>query len=62
MQYNIGRYLKTLELDKILEMLAGEAALPDAAAAARSLVPETDIRAVGGLLANTGDAYAFMSR
>ena len=36
MQYNIGRYLKTLELDKILEMLAGEAVLPDAAAAARS--------------------------
>ena len=62
MQYNIGRYLKTLELDKILEMLAGEAALPDTADAARSLMPETDIKAVGALLANTGDAYAFMSR
>ena len=62
MDYNIGRYLKTLELDKILEMLAGEASLADTAEAARGTVPETGIEAVKTLLANTGDAYMFMAR
>ena len=62
MDYNIGRYLKTLELDKILEMLAGEASLADTAEAARGTVPKTDIEAVKTLLANTGDAYMFMAR
>ena len=62
MDYNIGRYLKTLELDKILEMLAGEASLADTAEAARGTVPETRIDEVKKLLANTGDAYMFMAR
>ncbi|MGN0493499.1 MAG: endonuclease MutS2 [Acutalibacteraceae bacterium] len=62
MDYKIERYLKTLELDKILNMLAGEASLADAAEAARALVPQTDINAVLGALKNTGDAYTFMSR
>ena len=62
MEYKIERYLKTLELDKILNMLAEEATLTDAADAARSLIPQTDINAVGEALKNTGDAYDFMSR
>ena len=62
MDYNIGRYLKTLELDKILEMLAGEASLADTAEAARQTLPETGIDGVKTLLANTGDAYMFMAR
>ena len=62
MDYNIGRYLKTLELDKILEMLAGEASLEDTAEAARETLPETRIDEVKKLLANTGDAYMFMAR
>ena len=62
MDYNIGRYLKTLELDKILEMLAGEASLADTAEAARGTVPETRIDEVKKLFANTGDAYMFMAR
>ena len=62
MDYNIGRYLKTLELDKILEMLAGEASLADTAEAARQTIPETGIDGVKTLLDNTGDAYMFMAR
>ena len=30
MQYSIERYVKTLELDKILELLCNEASLSDA--------------------------------
>ena len=62
MDYKIERYLKTLELDKILNMLAEEASLADAADSARSLAPQTDINAVLDALKNTGDAYTFMSR
>lgn len=62
MDYNIERYLKTLELDKILDMLAEETCLSEAAEHARALVPDTDINAVASALKNTGDAYTFMSR
>ena len=62
MEYKIERYIKTLELDKILNMLAEESTLSDAADAARSLIPQTDVVAVESALKNTGDAYDFMSR
>lgn len=62
MDCDIARYLKTLELDKILEKLAEETALEDAAELARALTPETDINAVDSALKNTYDAYAFLSR
>lgn len=62
MDYKIERYLKTLELDKILNMLAEEATLSDAAEAARALIPQTYINEVSKALKNTGDAYNFMSR
>lgn len=62
MTYSIERYIKTLELDKILDMLAEETALSDAADSARKLVPETNFDAVSEALKNTYDAYTFMSR
>lgn len=62
MNYNITRYLKTLELDKILELLANEATLKDAKEEAKCIVPVTDISAVENELKKTEDAYLFMSR
>ena len=62
MDCDIARYIKTLELDKILEKLAEETALEDAAELARALIPNTDIDAVKFALKNTYDAYAFLSR
>ncbi len=62
MEYNISRYLKTLELDKILEMLAAETTIADAGEAAKSLNPSTEFNEVAALLKNTEDAYTFMSR
>lgn len=62
MSYNIARYLKTLELDKILELLSLEATISDAADKAKEIVPQTDIKAVEELLSQTFAAYNFMSR
>ena len=42
MEFEFFKYSKTLELDKILEMLAGEAALEDSARLARELTPKSD--------------------
>lgn len=56
------RYLKTLELDKILNFLAQETALEDAFESALNILPETDFEKVQGLLHNTNDAYTFMAR
>ena len=62
MSYSIERYLKTLELDKILELLANEATLTDSKDMARALIPATDINTVEKKLHETEDAYVFMSR
>lgn len=62
MKYNIERYLKTLELDKILEKLANETSIEDSAELARQLLPKTEIEAVRSDLLNTEDAYNFMAR
>lgn len=62
MNYNIERYLKTLELDKILELLADETSLLDSAQLAKQLKPENSIEAVKRLLNETEDAYTFMAR
>ncbi len=56
------RTLKTLELDKILELLKQETALEDAASKALEIVPETDYKRVEWLLKNTEDAYIFMAK
>ena len=62
MSYNIERYLKTLELDKILELLANETTIADSAELARNILPETDFEAVKKALRQTDDAYIFMSK
>lgn len=62
MKYDISRYLKTLELDKILEMLSEQASLEDSHETARNLMPDTDFDSVKAKLQKTGDAYSFMSR
>ena len=62
MSYNIARYLKTLELDKILELLANEATVSDSAQLAREIVPQNSINAVSDSLKETEAAYTFMSR
>ncbi len=56
------RYLKTLELDKILAFLANETSLEDAYNDALNILPETDFERVKELLDNTNDAYIFMAR
>lgn len=56
------RYLKTLELDKILELLKAEASMEDSALAALEIAPETDFEKVKVLLKNTEDAYIFMAK
>jgi len=62
MSYNIERYLKTLELDKILELLANETTMEDAAELARKTLPETVMGPVSRALGETEAAYTFMSR
>lgn len=62
MSYNIDRYLKTLELDKILALLANETAIADAREAALSLKPKTSFDAVENILGHTDEAYIFMSK
>lgn len=54
-------YLKVLELDKILERLAGETAGGDAAAAARALRPAIHKDEVCRLLTETDDACRLMA-
>ena len=62
MSYNIERYLKTLELDKILELLSAQTTISDAAQAALEIVPKTDIKSVEERLSQTFAAYTFLSR
>ena len=62
MGYSIERYLKTLELDKILELLSNEAAISDSALIAKSIIPKTEVEEVRKLLSQTSAAYDFMSR
>ena len=53
---------KTLELDKILTLLAAQTSTEGAARAAEALLPETDLQEVGRLLGQTKAAYAFLAR
>lgn len=62
MNYDISRNAKTLELDKILELLSLQAGLADTAENALSLTPSSDFEEVKASLAKTNDAYIFMSK
>ncbi len=55
--YDNFRTIKTLELDKVLNMLSNEAALGDAADLALTLKPSSDINEVKSLLKYTYDAF-----
>ncbi|MCD7708979.1 MAG: endonuclease MutS2 [Clostridiales bacterium] len=50
--------LHTLEFDKIRAMLAAHASCEKAKARCLCLAPQSDLREIGGLLANTGDALS----
>lgn len=52
----------SLELPKILEMLAVHTCCDDAREAALNLEPKTNIRAVGTLLSETSDAHMLMAK
>lgn len=62
MKYDISRNAKTLELDKILELLSLQAGLADTAENALSLTPSSDFEEVKASLDKTNDAYIFMSK
>ncbi len=58
----MNKYYQTLELDKILEMLAARTVLADAKELALSLEPQTDPEKVRLLLQQTDDAVALSGR
>ncbi len=60
MQYNINKYSKILELDKVLNILANEATLSDAANICRNIVPCFDFYEVERLQNCTAAAYELM--
>lgn len=57
----MNRHFLALELNKILDMLAEKATLPDTKAAALSLRPDTDLQTVEQLLTQTDDAARVIS-
>ena len=58
----VKKVAKTLELDKILELLSNEATVLDAKERALSLLPDNNFEGVKTELAKTEAAYIFMSR
>ena len=57
----LTRDFTALELDKILDMLAGETCCSDAAAIARALEPRTELSAVQRLIDETDDACRLLA-
>ena len=62
MKTDFVKTAKTLELDKILSLLAAKTATADAAQAAQALLPETGLSEVGALLEETKAAHALLAR
>lgn len=58
----MNRHLKTIELDKILNMLAAEASFAESKELALSLRPQNDLNKVMSLLAETESAYILSGR
>lgn len=58
----MNKNYKTLELDLILDMLAGECSCDDAKDLARGLKPSSDISEVELLLQQTEDAFSLLAR
>ena len=61
MAYKIEKHLKTLELDRVLEMLSNEATLPEAKSQALNIKPETTLNNVKELIKQTEEAYLLIS-
>lgn len=58
----MNRHLKTIELDKILNMLAGEASFNESKELALSLRPQNDLNKAMSLLRETESAYILSGR
>ena len=58
----MNKNYKTLELDLILDQLAGECSCDDAKDLARGLKPSSDISEVELLLQQTEDAFSLLAR
>ena len=58
----MNRDYRSLELDKVLEMLAGETGCEDAALLARQLELADNLSEARRLMQETGDAYQLMAR
>ena len=62
MKYDILKHAKTLELDTVLQKLAGECASEDAYNLALEITPQTDINTVKTNLTETESAYLLISK
>ena len=62
MKYDILKHAKTLELDIILQKLAGECLGEDAKNLAKSILPQTNINIVKNNLSQTESAYLLISK
>ena len=62
MKYDILKHAKTLELDTVLQKLAGECSSEDAYNLALEITPQTDINTVKANLAETEAAYLLISK
>ena len=58
----MNRHYKTLELDKVLKLLADETSIPEAAERAGAIEPECAIRRVEELQQQTEDAHMLIGR
>ena len=58
----MNRHYRTLELDKILDMLAEETAIEEAGELARAIEPQYDLDKVQRLLTQTEDAHILIGR
>lgn len=58
----MNRHYKTLELDKILDLLANETTIKDSYEAAQNIEPSTNIFEVEEALKQTGDAHMLIGR
>ncbi len=56
------KFMRALELDKVLDMLGRECSCEDAANTARSIEPETDLVKVRQMLSETSDAHMLLGR
>ncbi len=58
----LEKQIKTLELDKILNILSGYTSIPDSGEMCRKIIPSFQFNEVERLLTNTSDAYMLIAR